>query len=79
MSDPKVALDRSGTATVTWSEGQYLRARRLDPRGRLSRVAQLSRRGPYFRSDLVVAAGTHATLAVWRSGPDVLASRYPTP
>lgn len=79
VSDPKVALDGSGTATVTWSEGQYFRARRLGPRGRLSRVAHLSRRGPYYGTDLVLAAGARATLAVWRSGSDVLASRYPTP
>jgi hypothetical protein len=79
ISDPKVALDRSGTATITWSQGQRLRSRRLGPRGRLSRAVQLSHRGPYYPSDLVLAAGERATLAVWKSGYDVLASRYPTP
>jgi hypothetical protein len=78
ISDPKVALDRSGTATIAWSQGQRLRSRRLGPRGRLSRLVQLSHRGPYYPSDLALAAGARATLAVWKSGDDVLASRYPT-
>jgi hypothetical protein len=76
VSEPVLAADGLGNATVLWAQGGSVRARRISSSGRLGRPRTLSAGGVEASWPAVAADARGVVTAVWSAPGAIQASRF---